>query len=221
MQHVRVELDANGREAKFHPVWNLLTNSSFIERGAALQWNYTGQSLGIILKIQGDKESFVNEIETFPEIADYELEPVESGLFFVYISDKMTGKVQAGFEIVSAYPVVVLPPVVFTESGKIACSFLGSQSQVQTVIDGIPDSISITIQEVTGMAGASHILNFSSILTDRQWDALQAAYDLGYYDIPRKVGHEQVADAIGCAPSTAAEHLRKAESELVRLIISD
>jgi hypothetical protein len=31
--------------------------------------------------------------------------------------------------------------------------------------------------------------------------------------------HEDVADAIDCAPSTAAKHLRKAESELISAVV--
>ena len=53
-------------------------------------------------------------------------------------------------------------------------------------------------------------------LTARQRAAVRAALDLGYYDVPREADHEAVADAIDCAPSTAAEHLRKAEATLLR-----
>ncbi|MBX0287507.1 helix-turn-helix domain-containing protein [Halomicroarcula sp. F28] len=60
----------------------------------------------------------------------------------------------------------------------------------------------------------------ASLLSDRQQEAIQTALELGYYEIPRAVSHEDVADHIGCAPSTAAEHLRKAESTLLGSLLA-
>nr|WP_284011073.1 helix-turn-helix domain-containing protein [Halomicroarcula sp. YJ-61-S] len=36
--------------------------------------------------------------------------------------------------------------------------------------------------------------------------------------MPRTATHEAVADALDCAPSTAAEHLRKAESRVLHAL---
>lgn len=53
-------------------------------------------------------------------------------------------------------------------------------------------------------------------LSDRQREAVEAGLALGYYEVPREASHEDVAEAIDCAPSTAAEHRRKAEAKLLR-----
>jgi predicted DNA binding protein len=53
-------------------------------------------------------------------------------------------------------------------------------------------------------------------LSERQREALEAGLDLGYYDRPRTATHDDIADALGCAPPTASEHLQKAEAALVR-----
>ncbi|WP_129113987.1 helix-turn-helix domain-containing protein [Halegenticoccus tardaugens] len=55
-----------------------------------------------------------------------------------------------------------------------------------------------------------------SIKATRQHEAVTVTIDVGYYGIPRKGDYETVAAQMGCAPSTAAEHLRKAESKLLR-----
>lgn len=55
-----------------------------------------------------------------------------------------------------------------------------------------------------------------AMLTAHQREAVEAALALGYYDIPRESSQEDIAAAIDCAPSTAAEHLRKAEGKLVQ-----
>ncbi|MXR22550.1 helix-turn-helix domain-containing protein [Halobacterium bonnevillei] len=40
------------------------------------------------------------------------------------------------------------------------------------------------------------------------------AVDAGYYDVPRTASQDDVAAQLDCAPSTVAEHLRKAEAAL-------
>jgi predicted DNA binding protein len=53
-------------------------------------------------------------------------------------------------------------------------------------------------------------------LTDRQREAVRAAVEAGYYAVPREASLADVAEAIGCAESTASEHLRRAEAAVMR-----
>ncbi|NEU57192.1 helix-turn-helix domain-containing protein [Halorussus sp. MSC15.2] len=52
--------------------------------------------------------------------------------------------------------------------------------------------------------------------TERQQEAVETAVAVGYYDVPRTATHEDVAAELACAPSTASEHLRKAESKVLQ-----
>jgi PAS domain S-box-containing protein len=52
-------------------------------------------------------------------------------------------------------------------------------------------------------------------LTDRQREALETAYHSGYYDWPREVDSETVAESMGITKPTFLEHLRRAEAEIV------
>jgi predicted DNA binding protein len=54
-----------------------------------------------------------------------------------------------------------------------------------------------------------------SDLTDRQAAALAAAVELGYFDTPRRASAEDLAEKLGISPSTAVEHLRKAEKKVL------
>lgn len=44
---------------------------------------------------------------------------------------------------------------------------------------------------------------------------VRTAYDLGYYETPRRADHEEIAAELDLAASTVSEHLRKAERRLV------
>jgi PAS domain S-box-containing protein len=52
-------------------------------------------------------------------------------------------------------------------------------------------------------------------LTERQRQALEAAYRAGYFEWPRESTAQDVADLLGIAGSTFHAHLRKAEGELL------
>jgi hypothetical protein len=54
---------------------------------------------------------------------------------------------------------------------------------------------------------------------DRQREAITAASEVGYYDVPRTGSVAEVADRLGCAKSTASNHLRKAEARLVGEVV--
>lgn len=55
-------------------------------------------------------------------------------------------------------------------------------------------------------------------LTRRQGQAILAALETGYYDAPRKVTTGEVAEKLDIARSTFEEHLKAAESQLVRAL---
>lgn len=52
-------------------------------------------------------------------------------------------------------------------------------------------------------------------LTERQRETLQVAYDMGFYEVPRTVSTEDVAAELGLDSSTVAEHLQRAERNLL------
>lgn len=55
----------------------------------------------------------------------------------------------------------------------------------------------------------------TSSLTERQRKTLAVAYQKGYYDVPRRIQSERLADFLGLSKSTVSEHLRKAERSIL------
>lgn len=56
-------------------------------------------------------------------------------------------------------------------------------------------------------------------LTDRQAETLRTATELGYFEVPRKVELEELANALGVSRQAVSERLRRATEALVRATI--
>lgn len=56
-------------------------------------------------------------------------------------------------------------------------------------------------------------------LTDRQHEVLAVAYELGYFDVPRGSSTSEVAAELGVDDSTVAEHLQRAENNLLGTLL--
>jgi predicted DNA binding protein len=111
----------------------------------------------------------------------------------------------------TADTLVVTLPVRFRADGAVEFTVLGAGSDLQSAVEAVDAVAEVSVLSVrdgwTGEAGDD--------LTRRQREVLRVARAAGYYDSPRTATQDEVADRLGVAPSTVAEHLRKAESTLV------
>ncbi|MGA8856301.1 MAG: helix-turn-helix domain-containing protein [Candidatus Bathyarchaeia archaeon] len=57
---------------------------------------------------------------------------------------------------------------------------------------------------------------FFSDLTDKQTNSFLAALEYGYYQVPKKMTAEEIANKNKVPRTTYEEHLRKAESKILR-----
>jgi len=59
-------------------------------------------------------------------------------------------------------------------------------------------------------------LRGASTLTARQGEVLRVAMDMGYFEFPKRVGIEDVANRLGVSKSTASETLHRAEEKVLQ-----
>lgn len=214
MKHVRLTIDAGGREDEVHPMYELLASAPYLDRVVGLHWNFSGDRLGFMAYVEGDVESFRAEVERIPEVLDHEITTTGADAFYAYVLDATNEVSRQLFGTFTRGSLLIVPPIEYGGDGTVTFSVFGPAGEVQDAIDGVPDPVDVEVHEVTGMAASP--AGVDGRLSDRQREAVEAALDVGYYDIPRTGSQEDVAAAMGCAPSTAAEHLRKAESTVLR-----
>ena len=67
-------------------------------------------------------------------------------------------------------------------------------------------------------SGFFDLQSAKELVTPKQLEIFQLACDYGYYEIPKKISIEELAERTGLSPSTLAEHLRKAEAKLLPIL---
>ncbi|RYJ14025.1 helix-turn-helix domain-containing protein [Halogeometricum borinquense] len=214
MKHARVRLTAHGRERDIHPMYGVMTEASFVERATALQWNYTGDALGILHYVVGDADALETAMEDIPEVTGYDVARVDARSFYVYVRDATTGPLRELFAPVTSGGILVVPPVKYEPDGTVVFSMFGPDDELQEALTSVPSPIDVTIEAVGGLADTTAAVE--GRLTHRQREVVKTAVSRGYYDIPRTVSQAEIAAELDCAPSTVAEHLRKAESRMMR-----
>lgn len=99
-----------------------------------------------------------------------------------------------------------------TEQGA-TLSIVGPHDAIRGTLEGYRSSgMSPKLRRITRYSGAKQPLDG---LTDRQHEVVRTAYDMGYYEVPRETSTEAVASELGLDPSTVAEHLQRAERNLL------
>jgi len=98
-------------------------------------------------------------------------------------------------------------------SAGIPMTLTGPQDAIAGAVDGYEaEGVAPELRKLSGYDGGGHPLGE---LTDRQREVVETAYEAGYYEVPRTASTEAVADELGLDPSTVAEHLQRAERNLM------
>lgn len=132
----------------------------------------------------------------------------QEGLAYVHFEANFT--VEALLTLVQMFEFVLDIPIECTGEGGIRVRIVGDDTTLQTTISTIPDPLEVRL-EANGEYDFTLDDAFTA-LTDRQREILTTAVDEGYYQTPRRVTHEEIADALSLNSSTVGEHLRKVEA---------
>ena len=198
-----------------HPMHRFMTEHDAIEREWLVAWNLSVEddityALFYVVGEPGPYEKAIAAVETN---AGYDLTPVHDGGFYAYVRERDTERFRrfrAAFEQPS---VMVVPPLSYRPHGVLTFDVVGEPTALEAVLDELPEGITAEVREVGEYDARPGAL--AADLTARQREALVAAREVGYYEVPREGSVADVADVLDCAPSTASNPLQKAEARLI------
>lgn len=104
-------------------------------------------------------------------------------------------------------------------AGGVDLSVIGSHSTISESVTAASDAgMELLLERLTEFQGGASALDS---LTERQRRIVETAYAMGYYDVPRETSSEAIAEAVGLDSSTVAEHIQRAERNLMEQIFGD
>ncbi|WP_281193740.1 helix-turn-helix domain-containing protein [Halorubrum sp. F4] len=167
--------------------------------------------------VEGDIDVYADALRSVDRIREFELTRIDETGHYVLLTQRRDGLDDAMFAPFQRTGVVVVPPIDFRPNGIARLTIIGTGDPLRAALAELPDRIETTVLRIGEYDWRQDL--FDPDLTDRQFDALSAAVESGYYESPRETTVEAVADRIDAAPSTASEHLRKAESAVMTAFI--
>lgn len=198
-----------------HPMHRFVAESDAFDSYRMVHGNLTDDDeRSFVFHVVGDAAAYERALAEFGETISYDLTELGERSFSVYVRDVPEDVGEQLLETFTQGTLVALPPLEYRSDWTVRFSVVGEPADLQRALESVPDGITADVKRV-----GEYERSLGSVapeLTQRQRQALRIARDEGYYAVPREASVENVAEELGVAPGTAAEHLQKAESRVIR-----
>lgn len=224
--HIVRYLDATFRQPDWmlHPMQELIREGDVVLHDELRTWNFdTGRDVEYALFYLEvtDRERYVEELEAVESVREFTITTVESEAdvqsFYAYVCQEPREEDLLFRRAFTALNLVVVPPIRYDDEAAMRVTIVGAGEDLQALLENLPDEIETTVHEIGSYDRRRESL--ANAVTDRQYEAIRAAVACGYYEVPRTGSLEDVAETLECATSTASDHLRKAESAIMRRLV--
>ena len=198
-----------------HPADARLAERSGLAREALLHVDSFSDGTGVLLdRLHGDPALARDCVDGHDDVLDWDVLPIDDdGFFHLYVHIAAGEPAGTLMTLSDRFALIIDTPIAFTDRGGLLLTIVGTHDMLRGALEAIPDDVHVTIRQVGHYSPGNR--NMLSLLTDRQREVIEIAVDAGYYEIPRRLNQSELAEKLGCAPSTVDEHLRKAESKML------
>ena len=209
----RVRITIHPQDLDNPSLYRVLTDAEYVSEVRTVNWNNRTPPAAFLLWIRGDYRRLEGVLARDDEVLAYELLPVTATECYCFLEGEGPADSRALWENFTRGSLMTVPPVEWNDDGSSTFTLVGTESDIQAAVEGVPEGVRVDVERVGGRKVDTDAA--LGRLTARQREAMRAAFEAGYYDVPRGATTAAVASELGCAESTAAEHLRRAESNVV------
>ena len=204
-----------------HPMQNFIADSDAVVREELLSWNLLpGEDVEYLLFfVEGEREPYRDAIAAVDSVPEHTLVPVDDSSFYAYVVQE-TREADRRFRAAFARRrLLVVPPVEYTSEGHMRFTVVGDPEDMRALVEAVPDAIRVDVEEVGEYDHRRGTV--AGALTNRQFEAVCVAAEVGYYEVPRAGSLADVAAELDCAESTASNLLRKAEATVMGNVVGE
>ena len=218
MRYLRVAVEQE--PAVRHPMHQFVVERERYEVTRLLQFAPPTEAglASFLFHVEGPVEPYESAMADVEVVREYEISPCQDESFYLYAREQLTDH---GAEFVGTFArpeLVGIMPIEYHGDGTVRMTAVGPAEALQAAVEEAPAGMSVDVLEV-GEYDARR-LDAGGDLTDRQFEAVAAAVDCGYYETPRAGTVADVGERLDCAPGTAAELLRRAERSVMEQVVS-
>jgi predicted DNA binding protein len=210
MRYATVVLDA-GPEG-FSPECQACVEQSKISNERIHQINLLddGTIVGLY-QFRGDREAVTAELDANPRVLHYDMTGTDDVL--LYLHEEATDLTLTLLSTLDEFEVILDTPLEFMTDGTLRVTVVGEGVALQQALTAAADVVEIRLEE-TGEY-RPELRDVASRLTDRQYQILRIAVELGYYEAPRRATYQDIAAEVGLSHATVAEHIQKIEATMM------
>lgn len=189
--------------------------STKVVREELLSWSVHEESelVWFLARVVGDRAAIRGAVANIETVRRSEFTSIDHETFYVYAEMSIRESDRALWTAVERPGTVIVPPIVYTDTGTMQLTVLGEQAALSRTVEHVPSEITVTVERVSEHRYTNESL--AGRLTHRQLEAMTVAHTRGYYAVPREGTLSEVAVALDCSESAASTLLRNAERHLV------
>lgn len=210
---------------KIERQWSLGRIFKEFPEAVVSQWCNNGER--DIFEIRVDQEAsmrkFERKLKSIPNVLFYHVDLNDGVIIVVKKGDCY--KPGAIAKLITESNCLLMPPIVYHkgwEHYKIVSFTPKGEKKLYDPLEKLAklEILSKTRIVNAGTGGGIRVsmLSLFSRMTNRQLNALLAAYECGYYRSPRRITTEKLAELMTITRPTFEEHLRKAENKIISAI---
>lgn len=179
---------------------------------------YAENEHAVLFHVEGPVEPYESAIAAVSSVIEFEISPCPDGSFYLYVRDRITEEDRRLLDAFSQSGLVRTGPVEYRSDGTVRLVVVGPTGAVQAAVEGIPETDEVEVLAVgERLAGR---VDSRLELTGRQFEAIAAAVEAGYFEVPREATLGEVASRLGCSTGTAGELIRRAERTVMADLVA-
>lgn len=199
-----------------HPMQQFIREENVVEYEELVTWNRRSDAPvehELFYVEVTDTDRYLSAIEGVDSLRWYRVARIGDGSLYVFVCQETREEEVILRRAFARLEVVLVLPIVYDREAAMTMTIVGSGENLTTLVDSLPGQIEVTIEEIGEYDRPN--ARVTGALTDRQFEVLQTALDLGYFEVPREASLAELAAELGCAKSTVSVTLRKAQATIV------
>lgn len=197
-----------------HPVDHLFTSESRVQRERIFNLTLLEDGTFVLLgRIRGNLTHAREILSAEQDVLGFSISEQDANVGLAFVHARPPPSIRRILELRREHGVFFDFPIEATEEGQLKLTIVGeTNGEITGVLDEIPAEIEISVERIGPYIEDPK--SMTDLLTDRQREILEVALASGYYDVPRRATHRDVAEQLELAVPTVSEHLQKIEARI-------